>query len=247
VWRLPPASCVQHRWRGAARPRLPRSRLRCRQSQRVCAARQTGCGQSHGSQLSCRHRGGPGTGPTGWLQGDGQGEGRQHSHSRVSGSMSAGAVSVRSACDTQPFITVASSEANTGQSSSTDAVVILLPAAPLVEGAQQGECHACTAVTVCHAVTACHEVSPSSMSRTMTAWPDTARPTRQVRPTTAPLRLRRALMRCSVPGMPALLSLPNSPTVVAAASSSCRDTCVFAGRQAQQHTCKQPAHVQTLS
>lgn len=67
----------------------------------------------------------------------------------------------------------------------------------------------------------------------MTAWPDTARPTRQVRPTTAPLRLRRALMRCSVPGMPALLSLPNSPTVVAAASSSSRHTC--AGRHSRAH------------
>ncbi len=37
----------------------------------------------------------------------------------------------------------------------------------------------------------------------MSMWPVTARPTRHVRPTIVPLRLRIALMRCSVPCTPA--------------------------------------------
>ena len=41
--------------------------------------------------------------------------------------------------------------------------------------------------------------------------PNTARPTRQVRPTMRPLRLRMQEMRCSVRSMPARLSLVNSP------------------------------------
>ena len=41
--------------------------------------------------------------------------------------------------------------------------------------------------------------------------PKTARPTRQVRPTILPLRLRMAVMRCSVRSMPARLSSPNEP------------------------------------
>ena len=51
---------------------------------------------------------------------------------------------------------------------------------------------------------------PSSRSRTMATVPNTARPTRQVRPTTSPRRLRIALMRCRVRSMPARLSAPNA-------------------------------------
>ena len=51
----------------------------------------------------------------------------------------------------------------------------------------------------------------STMSRMMSIVPNTARPTRQVRPTTLPERLRMAQMRCSVRSMPARLSSPNSP------------------------------------
>mmetsp|Transcript_26830 Transcript_26830/g.86145 ORF Transcript_26830/g.86145 Transcript_26830/m.86145 type:complete len:401 (-) Transcript_26830:30-1232(-) len=58
------------------------------------------------------------------------------------------------------------------------------------------------------------------VSRIISMWPMTARPTRQVRPTTLPLRLRMALIRCRVPVMPARLSMPNSPTSVSAHSRS---------------------------
>lgn len=44
---------------------------------------------------------------------------------------------------------------------------------------------------------------PSKRSRIMSMWPVTARPTRQVRPTIVPLRLRMALILCSVPCTPA--------------------------------------------
>ena len=42
--------------------------------------------------------------------------------------------------------------------------------------------------------------------------PNTARPTRQVSPTTLPRRLRMAAIRCSVRSIPARLSRSNSPT-----------------------------------
>lgn len=47
-------------------------------------------------------------------------------------------------------------------------------------------------------------------------WPVTARPTRQVSPTTVPLRLRRAEMRCRVPceqSAASLLQPLNEPDV----------------------------------
>lgn len=50
--------------------------------------------------------------------------------------------------------------------------------------------------------------------------PVTARPTRQVSPTTAPLRLRMAEMRCSVPSTPARLSPPKSPSAASACARS---------------------------
>ena len=52
---------------------------------------------------------------------------------------------------------------------------------------------------------------PSTMSRMMSMVPKTARPMRQVRPTTLPARLRMALIRCSVRSMPARLSSPKAP------------------------------------
>ena len=52
-------------------------------------------------------------------------------------------------------------------------------------------------------------ITRSSMMRIV---PYTARPMRQVSPTTFPRRLRMAEMRCSVRSMPARLSSPNSPT-----------------------------------
>ena len=44
--------------------------------------------------------------------------------------------------------------------------------------------------------------------------PNTARPMRQVRPTTLPARLRMAEMRCSVRSIPARLSSPKRADVV---------------------------------
>ena len=52
---------------------------------------------------------------------------------------------------------------------------------------------------------------PSTMSRMMSMVPNTARPMRQVRPTTLPARLRMALIRCSVRSIPARLSSPKAP------------------------------------
>ncbi len=49
------------------------------------------------------------------------------------------------------------------------------------------------------------------MSSMIAIVPKTARPTRQVRPTMRPRRLRMQEMRCSVRSMPARLSSPNSP------------------------------------
>ncbi len=55
-------------------------------------------------------------------------------------------------------------------------------------------------------------VSPAlARSAAIAALPNTARPIRQVRPTTLPSRFLMALMRCSVRSMPALLSPPNCP------------------------------------
>ena len=51
----------------------------------------------------------------------------------------------------------------------------------------------------------------STMSRMMSMVPKTARPTRQVSPTTLPARFRMAEMRCRVRSMPARLSPPKSP------------------------------------
>mmetsp|Transcript_36946 Transcript_36946/g.94487 ORF Transcript_36946/g.94487 Transcript_36946/m.94487 type:complete len:280 (+) Transcript_36946:878-1717(+) len=64
----------------------------------------------------------------------------------------------------------------------------------------------------------------SSRSWTISMCPVTARPTRQVRPTTFPLRLRMQLIRCKVPSTPARLSPPNSPKASQAASRSSQDT-----------------------
>mmetsp|Transcript_45619 Transcript_45619/g.87249 ORF Transcript_45619/g.87249 Transcript_45619/m.87249 type:complete len:305 (+) Transcript_45619:729-1643(+) len=65
------------------------------------------------------------------------------------------------------------------------------------------------------------ESLPSNKSRIISTCPVTERPTRHVRPTMFPRRLRMQLMRCKVPGIPALLSPPNSPMdPVASASSS---------------------------
>jgi hypothetical protein len=58
-------------------------------------------------------------------------------------------------------------------------------------------------------------------SRTSSALPVIARPTRQVRPTTLPERLRIALMRCSVASMPARLSPPKSPTWAGGEGGGC--------------------------
>ncbi len=52
---------------------------------------------------------------------------------------------------------------------------------------------------------------PSTMSRMMSIVPNTARPMRQVSPTTLPERLRIALMRWSVRSIPARLSSPKTP------------------------------------
>ena len=51
----------------------------------------------------------------------------------------------------------------------------------------------------------------STRSLMISIVPNTARPMRAVRPTILPLRLRIALMRCSVRSMPARLSSPNEP------------------------------------
>ena len=51
----------------------------------------------------------------------------------------------------------------------------------------------------------------STMSRMMSIVPNTARPIRQVSPTTLPDRLRIALIRCSVRSIPARLSSPKTP------------------------------------
>ncbi len=48
----------------------------------------------------------------------------------------------------------------------------------------------------------------STRSRIVAIVPNTARPTRQVRPITSPRRLRMALIRCRVCSMPARLSPP---------------------------------------
>ncbi len=52
----------------------------------------------------------------------------------------------------------------------------------------------------------------STRSSMISMVPKTALPTRQVRPTTLRLRLRMALIRCSVRSMPARLSSPKEPT-----------------------------------
>lgn len=67
--------------------------------------------------------------------------------------------------------------------------------------------------------------SPLRMSRIMSTWPVTARPTRQVRPTIVPFRFRIALILCKVPCTPALLSLPKSPTASSAALRSSQVIC----------------------
>mmetsp|Transcript_28889 Transcript_28889/g.85550 ORF Transcript_28889/g.85550 Transcript_28889/m.85550 type:complete len:391 (+) Transcript_28889:929-2101(+) len=64
------------------------------------------------------------------------------------------------------------------------------------------------------------ELLLSTRSRIMSAWPDTARPTRHVSPTMSPRRLRSAEIRCSVPATPARLSWPNAPTAASAAARS---------------------------
>src|SRR5690242_20048025 len=61
----------------------------------------------------------------------------------------------------------------------------------------------------------------STTSRISATVPWMARPTRQVRPTTWPRRLRMALMRCSVRSMPARLSSPNAPIRPTTSSKSC--------------------------
>ena len=66
---------------------------------------------------------------------------------------------------------------------------------------------------------------PASMtSRTMSTVPNTARPTRSVRPMTSPARLRIAEIRCSVRSIPARLSFPNVPTRLVTCSMSSRVT-----------------------
>mmetsp|Transcript_43 Transcript_43/g.147 ORF Transcript_43/g.147 Transcript_43/m.147 type:complete len:336 (+) Transcript_43:755-1762(+) len=62
--------------------------------------------------------------------------------------------------------------------------------------------------------------SASSRSLIISTWPVTALPTLHVRPTTPPVLFLMALMRCSVPAMPALLSPPKAPTLSMAASRS---------------------------
>lgn len=69
-------------------------------------------------------------------------------------------------------------------------------------------------------------VLPPSISLIMSMCPVIARPTLQVSPTTSPLRFLMAEMRCKVPGTPARLSPPNSPTVCSAASKSLRCICM---------------------
>mmetsp|Transcript_4807 Transcript_4807/g.13885 ORF Transcript_4807/g.13885 Transcript_4807/m.13885 type:complete len:208 (+) Transcript_4807:1659-2282(+) len=64
------------------------------------------------------------------------------------------------------------------------------------------------------------ELGESTISRIMSTCPVTALPTRQVRPTIAPRRLRIAEIRCSVPSTPARLSPPKSPSADAACSKS---------------------------
>mmetsp|Transcript_8812 Transcript_8812/g.18858 ORF Transcript_8812/g.18858 Transcript_8812/m.18858 type:complete len:220 (-) Transcript_8812:3137-3796(-) len=56
----------------------------------------------------------------------------------------------------------------------------------------------------------------STRSRIMSMCPSTALPTRHVSPMMCPLRFRMALIRCSVPAMPARLSAPNTPTACSA-------------------------------
>ena len=64
----------------------------------------------------------------------------------------------------------------------------------------------------------------STRSRMAPAEPVTARPTRQVSPTIRPRRFRIAEMRCSVLGIPARLSSPNSETEATTWSMSCSVT-----------------------
>ncbi len=52
----------------------------------------------------------------------------------------------------------------------------------------------------------------STKSRIIPIVPNTARPTRQVKPIILPLRLRMALIRCKVCSIPARLSPPKFPT-----------------------------------
>ena len=54
--------------------------------------------------------------------------------------------------------------------------------------------------------------------------PNTARPTRQVKPTISPVRFRIAEIRCSVRSIPARLSPPNSPIRSATKARSSRRT-----------------------
>jgi hypothetical protein len=56
------------------------------------------------------------------------------------------------------------------------------------------------------------ERPPSTKSRIIAALPDTARPTRQVRPMICILRFRMALIRCKELLIPERLSSENSPT-----------------------------------
>src|SRR5512132_2572894 len=64
----------------------------------------------------------------------------------------------------------------------------------------------------------------STMSRMISTVPYTARPTRSVRPTTFPARLRSALMRWSVRSIPARLSPPNCPMCEMTYARSSADT-----------------------
>ena len=64
----------------------------------------------------------------------------------------------------------------------------------------------------------------TTMSRMISPVPVTARPTRIVRPTMRPERLRIAETRWSVRSMPARLSSPNWPTLFATWSRSDADT-----------------------
>ena len=67
----------------------------------------------------------------------------------------------------------------------------------------------------------------SIKSRIMAIVPNTARPTRQVRPMMSPARLRMALMRCRVFSMPARLSPLKWPTLAMLYCRSSRETGVW--------------------